>query len=65
MENLQTMCKESARALGFANAKLTLDEGIYVVGANADVQATLQSVGVWEELNVMETDDAAATAKAG
>jgi anti-anti-sigma factor len=65
MENLQAMSKESARALGFACAKLALDQGMYVVGANPAVQAILQSIGVWEVLNPMETDDAAATAKAG
>jgi anti-anti-sigma factor len=65
MENLQTMSKEAARALGFASAKLTLDEGIYLVAANAQVQAILQSVGVWEECNAMDTYDASAMATAG
>jgi hypothetical protein len=65
MENLQAMSKEAARALGFASAKLTLDEGIYLVAANAQVQAILQSVGVWEECNAMDTYDASAMATAG
>jgi anti-anti-sigma factor len=65
MENLQAMSKEAARALGFASAKLTIDEGIYLVGANAQVQAILQSVGVWEECNAMDTYDASAMATAG
>jgi mannose/cellobiose epimerase-like protein (N-acyl-D-glucosamine 2-epimerase family)/anti-anti-sigma regulatory factor len=50
MENLQAMCKEAARALSFMREKLPPDEDFSVVGTNANVRATLQSVGVWEEL---------------
>ena len=62
MENLDAMSKESARALGFVCAQLpfkdALDENIYVVGANTQVEEILRSAQVWEELNVIETYDA-------
>jgi anti-anti-sigma factor len=57
MEDLQTMSIEAARALSFIKQKLPLDENISVVGVNPKIKGTLQSVGVWEELNISETDD--------
>jgi mannose/cellobiose epimerase-like protein (N-acyl-D-glucosamine 2-epimerase family)/anti-anti-sigma regulatory factor len=55
MEGLQTLSREAARELSFASEKLSLDEEIYVVGANEDVKAILQSVKVWEELDTAGT----------
>jgi len=55
MENLQAMSKESARALSFMREKVSQEKDFYVVGTNANVRATLQGVGVWEEFTSMET----------
>jgi mannose/cellobiose epimerase-like protein (N-acyl-D-glucosamine 2-epimerase family) len=55
MENLQTMAQEPAQALSFFSEKLALDDDIDVVGVNTTVKSTLQRVGVWESLNVLET----------
>lgn len=63
LENLQTMSKTSARALGFACERLDLDEDIYLVGANAEVKKTLQSVDVLEECTILDSYDAAQRAK--
>ncbi|MBV8821710.1 MAG: STAS domain-containing protein [Ktedonobacteraceae bacterium] len=57
MKNLQGMCKEAARALSFVREKLSLDKDFYVVGANANVRAALQSVGTWEEFTATDTYD--------
>jgi mannose/cellobiose epimerase-like protein (N-acyl-D-glucosamine 2-epimerase family) len=57
MENLQTLSKVCARALSFSMGKLTLKENIYLVGANANVQKSLQDVDAWEGYNVMERYD--------
>ncbi len=57
MESLQTLSKECARALSFSMGKLTLKENIYLVGANANVQKSLQDVDAWEEYNVMDQYD--------
>ncbi len=54
VESLTSMSKEAARALVFAAQKLVLDENIILAGPNAQVKATLQAVGAWEELNVLE-----------
>jgi hypothetical protein len=51
LADLQTIASGSARALGFVVEKLDLDKEVYVEGANAEVQTSLQNVGVWEELN--------------
>lgn len=55
MENLQAMSREPAQALSFFSEKLDLEEDIDVIGVNANVKGVLQSVGVWEALNVLET----------
>ncbi len=55
MENLQTMSREPAQALSFFSEKLALEEDIDVIGVNPTVKATLQRVGVWESLNMLET----------
>jgi anti-anti-sigma regulatory factor len=57
MENLQSLSKECARALSFIGGKLILKENIYLVGANATVQKTLQDVDAWEEYNLMDQYD--------
>ncbi len=62
-EKLQSLSKTSARALGFACERLDLDEDIYLVGANADVKKTLQSVDVLEECTILDSFDAAQRAK--
>ncbi len=59
MENLQSLSKECARALSFIGGKLILKENIYLVGANANVKKTLQSVESWEEYNLMDQYDPA------
>jgi N-acylglucosamine 2-epimerase (GlcNAc 2-epimerase) len=55
MAGLQTISKEAARELSFVSDKLSLDDEIYVLGANEDVKELLQNVKVWEELNTVET----------
>jgi mannose/cellobiose epimerase-like protein (N-acyl-D-glucosamine 2-epimerase family)/anti-anti-sigma regulatory factor len=57
MDNLQAMSKEASRTLGFVLAKLPSDGDVYVVGANKKVRATLQSVGIWEELRPLDSLD--------
>jgi hypothetical protein len=57
MENLQSLSKECARILSFIGGKLTLRENMYLVGANANVKKTLQSVEVLEEYNLMDQYD--------
>jgi mannose/cellobiose epimerase-like protein (N-acyl-D-glucosamine 2-epimerase family) len=57
MENLQSLSKECARALSFIGGKLVLKENIYLVGANTNVQKTLQDVDTWEEYTVMDQYD--------
>src|SRR5215472_6255822 len=57
MEDLQTIAEIPARMLCFFSDKFTANEAIYVVGTNEKVKATLQQVGIWEELNAMETYD--------
>lgn len=56
MEDLQAMSEENARALGFACQKLPFGVDLYLMGANAAVKETLQSVQVWEEFHVVEAD---------
>jgi mannose/cellobiose epimerase-like protein (N-acyl-D-glucosamine 2-epimerase family)/anti-anti-sigma regulatory factor len=58
MQDLQAISERAARALSFVCEQLTLDQDIYVVGANRQVKGTLKGVGVWEVLNAMETYDA-------
>jgi anti-anti-sigma regulatory factor len=57
MENLQSLSKECARVLSFIGGKLNLKENIYLVGANANVQKTLQDVDAWEEYTLMDQYD--------
>jgi len=57
LEDLQTIAEIPARMLCFFIDKFTTNEAIYVVGTNEKVKETLQHVGVWEELNAMETYD--------
>ena len=57
LENLHTISEEAARTLSFISDKLTTQENIYAVGANSDVQKTLQNTGVWGELTTMDTYD--------
>jgi anti-anti-sigma regulatory factor len=57
MEDLQTIAEIPARMLCFFSDKFTTNEAIYVVGTNEKVKETLQRVGIWEELNAMETYD--------
>lgn len=54
LENLQSIEKAPARALTFVTEKLTLDDSIYVIGANDQVKSVLQAVEIWESLNVDE-----------
>ncbi len=56
LEDLQTIADGPARMLCFYTDKFTT-EAIYVVGTNEKVKETLQRVGVWEELNAVETYD--------
>jgi mannose/cellobiose epimerase-like protein (N-acyl-D-glucosamine 2-epimerase family) len=65
MENLQLLSKECARALSFVGGKLTLEQNIYLVAPNANVQKMLQSIDAWEEYNVMEQYDAGKIEGAG
>jgi mannose/cellobiose epimerase-like protein (N-acyl-D-glucosamine 2-epimerase family) len=58
VEDLQTITETPAHMLSFFSDKLTSDEAIYVVGANAQVREELQRADIWEELNTMETYDA-------
>jgi len=55
MGGLQTISKEAARELSFVSGKLSLDDEIYVLGANEDVKEILKNVKVWEELNTAGT----------
>ncbi len=57
LEDLHTIAEIPARMLCFFIDKFTTNEAIYVVGTNEKVKETLQRVGVWEELNAMETYD--------
>jgi len=63
VENLKALSKTSARALGFVFQKLDLDEDIYLVGANAGVKETLQSVKILEEFTIVESYNALQQAK--
>jgi mannose/cellobiose epimerase-like protein (N-acyl-D-glucosamine 2-epimerase family) len=54
MGGLQTISKEAARELSFVSDKLSLEDEIYVIGANEDVKTVLQNVKLWEELNTVE-----------
>jgi anti-anti-sigma regulatory factor len=58
MESLQAMSRESARELDFARQQLPIEENIYAVGTQEDVKQLLKSMGVWEELQPMDTFDA-------
>jgi mannose/cellobiose epimerase-like protein (N-acyl-D-glucosamine 2-epimerase family)/anti-anti-sigma regulatory factor len=57
VEDLQTIAEIPARMLSFFSDKITADEAIYLVGTNERVKETLQHVGIWEELNILETYD--------
>jgi mannose/cellobiose epimerase-like protein (N-acyl-D-glucosamine 2-epimerase family) len=59
MENLRALGKQSARELSFISEKLALNENIQIVGANAEVKETLQSIEAWEEFETSEADDGA------
>lgn len=54
LENLHSISKEAARAIGFVRAKLPIDENISVIGSNDKVKAILQNTGLWEELITTE-----------
>ncbi len=60
MADVQTMSKECARLLTFIETKLNMDMDVYLVGANDEVKATLQSIEFLEETTVLDTYDAAA-----
>ncbi len=57
LEDLRTIAEIPARMLCFFSNKITTDEAIYLVGTNEKVKETLQQVGIWEELNILETYD--------
>jgi mannose/cellobiose epimerase-like protein (N-acyl-D-glucosamine 2-epimerase family)/anti-anti-sigma regulatory factor len=57
VEDLRTIAEIPARMLSFFSDKFTTDEAIYLVGTNERVKETLQQVGIWEELNILETYD--------
>lgn len=59
MDSLLSISKEAVRALSFISAKLNLDEEIYLIGANAEVQKTFESIQVWEEFHTQEAYDVA------
>ena len=63
VENLKALSKTSARALGFVCEKLDLDEDIYLVGANAGVKETLQSVKILKEFTIVDSYNALQQAK--
>jgi anti-anti-sigma regulatory factor len=64
MEDTQTFSKECARVLAFARTKMAIDIDIFVVGANEQVTATLQSLEFLDEVTVMDTYDVALIGKA-
>jgi mannose/cellobiose epimerase-like protein (N-acyl-D-glucosamine 2-epimerase family)/anti-anti-sigma regulatory factor len=59
VENLQSLSKASARMLSFVCEKLSLDDEIYLVGANEQVKQMLQNVDVLEELTLLDSYNAA------
>ena len=54
MEDLQMISHQSARVLSFAVGHLDLTEDIAVVGAKPAVRKILESIGVWESLQMGE-----------
>jgi anti-anti-sigma factor len=50
VEELQSICARAVRAIAFSRSKMDLEEDIFVVGANPDVQQAIQETGYWEQI---------------
>jgi mannose/cellobiose epimerase-like protein (N-acyl-D-glucosamine 2-epimerase family)/anti-anti-sigma regulatory factor len=61
-DRLESISPACARAISFVEKKLPLDVEVYLVGANDRVKATLQDVGVLEELVIQDPEAATVTA---
>jgi anti-anti-sigma regulatory factor len=55
--NLERLSPRNVRAIAFSRSKLGLEEDVYFVAANQDVQEACQAVGVWEEFTALDTFD--------
>ncbi|MGH9173191.1 MAG: AGE family epimerase/isomerase, partial [Vicinamibacterales bacterium] len=54
VEDLESIALRPARAIAFLCQKLSLDESVYVAGANDDVQRVFAEVGFWEEITPLD-----------
>ena len=59
VEDLTSLSKGPARSLAFARAKMDLDDKIFIVGANAAIEAAIRATGLWEECTALDTFDMA------
>ncbi len=57
VETLDSISARAVRAIAFSRSKLDLDEDVFVVGANASVQAAFEAAGLWEELTPIDRYD--------